>query len=163
MVKANENTATSVMNTPHRSSPSTFGVPGSKFNDFAMPLRISVFALFLLLAAACTPLPEEVPLPTEICVMVKHHHQPIPNATVYIKYNADSFPGYDKPASYYDASFKTGAGAHGCRSAIPEGRHWLVAFGYDSLYFPHDVYGSIMVDISLDKHPKADTLLYVSE
>jgi hypothetical protein len=121
------------------------------------------YLLPLLILAACTPQPQEVALPTQLCVKVMHHFQPIPDATVYIKYNADSFPGYHQPPAYFDAVFKTGANAHGCMDALPEGKHWLVAYGYDSLYFPHDVYGSIMVDISLDKTPKLDTLLYVSE
>ena len=124
-------------------------------------LFLPFVAVFIL--AACTPLPEELPLPTEICVKVQHHHQPIPDARVYLKYNTDTFPGYDRPASYYDAVFTTGADARGCIPSVPEGRHWLVAFGYDSLYYPHDVFGSMRLDISLSERPKVDTLLYVSE
>ncbi|MBK8555906.1 MAG: hypothetical protein IPL65_09110 [Lewinellaceae bacterium] len=112
---------------------------------------------------ACTPEPTEIPLPTQICVKVQHHHQPIPDAKIYVKFNADSFPGYQQGPNYYDAVFSAGADARGCLSAVPEGRHWLVAFGYDSLYFPHDVRGSMQVDISLNQQPKVDTLLYISE
>lgn len=113
---------------------------------------------------ACRPpAPEFIPLPTKICVRTYHHHQPIPNAIVYIKYNADTFPGYDKRASYYDDSFKTGNNAHGCIEPVPQGTHWLVAFGYDSLYFPHDVFGSMRVSIALDGTAVVDTILYVSE
>ena len=113
---------------------------------------------------ACRPTePETVDLPTKICIRAQHHQQPIPNATVYVKYNADSFPGYDKPPAYYDASFNTGSGDHGCLAPVPEGRHWLVAFGYDSLYYPHHVYGSLRVDVSLQTRPVVDTILYISE
>lgn len=113
---------------------------------------------------ACRPaLPEEIPLPTEICVRTQHHTLPIPNTTVYIKYNTDSFPGYDKPASFFDASFKTGSDGKGCKASIPEGNHWLIAIGYDSLYYPHDVRGSMRAYISLSDQPVLDTILYVSE
>ncbi len=121
-------------------------------------------AVALLLYTACRPpAPEEIPLPTAICVRTYHHHQPIPKATVYVKYNADSFPGYDQAPAYYDAVFYTGADARGCLTGVPEGRHWLVAFGYDSLYYPHDVQGSLIVEISLDARPKADTVMQISE
>ena len=129
---------------------------------FTTALLLTV--LFGFLYWACRPaLPEEIPLPTKICVRTQHHTLRIPNATVYIKYNATEFPGYDKPPSYYDASFKTGADAYGCIESIPEGRHWLVAFGYDSLYFPNNVRGNLPVTISLDHKPVLDTVLYVSE
>lgn len=125
------------------------------------------FLLFLLpsitLLCCRPPAPETIDLPTRICVKTQHHHQPIPHATVYVKYNADSFPGYDKPPSYYDASFQAGADARACIAPVPEGRHWLVAFGYDSLYFPHEVYGSLRVDVSLQTRPVVDTILYISE
>ena len=129
-------------------------------------MRFPSFCLFLLTLScfACRPSePEISPLPTKICIRTQHHQQAIPNATVYVKYNADSFPGYDKPPSYYDASFETGAHDHGCLAPVPEGRHWLVAFGYDSLYFPHHVYGSLRVDVSLQTRPVVDTILYISE
>lgn len=124
--------------------------------------------LFLLLAllfmAACKPKEEQlIPLPTSICLHVTHHGQAIPGATVYLKYNADSFPGYDKPPAFYDASFQTDANANGCIAPVPEGKHWLVAFGYDSLHYPNDVFGSLPVEVSLDWKPKVDTILYVSE
>lgn len=124
-----------------------------------------VWAVFVALGvlAACAKLPEEIPLPTKICVRTQHHFQPIPHATVYLKYNTDSFPGYDQPTSYFDASFKTGADGRGCIQSVPEGRHWLVAFGYDSLYFPHFVYGSMRAEISISHKPVLDTILYISE
>lgn len=107
--------------------------------------------------------PEEIPLPTRLCVKTQHHHQPIPKATVYVKYNTDTFPGYDKTAAYFDAQFTTAQNAQGCMEPLPEGVHWLVAFGYDSLYFPHHVFGSMKIRISLKDQPNIDTILYVSE
>jgi hypothetical protein len=123
-----------------------------------------VFGLISFLFAACRPpLPDEIPLPTQLCVKTQHHHQPIPQANIYIKYNTESFPGYDRGADYFDAAFRTGANARGCLAPIPEGRHWLVAFGYDSLYYPHEVYGSMQIEVSLNGQAKIDTILYVSE
>lgn len=129
-------------------------------------IKNAVFALIIMVLAqqACRPaLPEEIPLPTKICVKVQHHTLPIPKTTVYVKYNTDTFPGYDKPPAYFDASFKVGPDAHGCIESVPEGHHWLVAFGYDSIYYPHDVRGSMRAFISLSEKPVLDTILYVSE
>ena len=102
-------------------------------------------------------------VPTKICVTTQHHGFHIPNATVYVKYFSDTFPGYDKPPGFYDAVFTTGPDARGCFAPVPEGVHWLVAFGYDSLHYPHDVVGSLRADISLENRPVLDTVLYVSE
>ena len=91
--------------------------------------------LVILTMVACRPDgPEEIPLPTKICVKTSHHGQPIPNARVYVKYNADSFPGYDQPPSYFDASFNTGADARfGLNSprdrAISRGEYVTMAYG----------------------------------
>ena len=127
--------------------------------------KIAFYALlYSLLFAACRPaLPDEIPLPTKICVRTQHHTLPIPHAKVYVKYHSDTFPGYDKPPSFYDAVFSTDGDARGCLAPVPEGRHWLVAFGYDSLYYPHDVYGSMRAIISLGHRPVLDTILWISE
>lgn len=111
---------------------------------------------------ACRPEgPETVPLPTKICIKTTHHNYPLAGSTVYLKYFTDTFPGYDKTADFYDASFKTGADARGCIESVPEGKHWIVAFGYDSLHFPHEAFGSLPVEISLTYKPVLDTALYL--
>lgn len=113
---------------------------------------------------ACRPEgPEVIDFPTRICVKTSHHGQPIPGARVLVKYNSDTFPGYDKPPSFFDASFETGPDARGCIEPVPEGRHWLLASGYDSLHFPYYVYGAVRVDISVNYKPVVDTILYVTE
>ena len=123
------------------------------------PLIFSILNLI-----GCRPSgPEEIPLPTKICIKTSHHGQAIPHAKVWIKYNADSFPGYDKLPAYFDASMDTDVDAKGCIASVPEGKHWLIAFGYDSLHFPHHVYGSMLVNISIPYHAVLDTTLYVSE
>jgi hypothetical protein len=121
--------------------------------------------LLTLLTLSCNqPLEEEsFPLPTQVCVRAYHHHQPIPDTKVYIKFNATEFPGYDRTGRIYDRVFNTGKQNLGCLAPLPEGRHCLVAFGYDSLYAPHDVYGSMWINISLKGRAKLDTIMYVSE
>ncbi len=119
--------------------------------------------LFLSLGLfSCRPdAPDTLPLPTKICIKTTHHNFPLVGSKVYLKYFADSFPGYDAPPSFYDASFTTGADARGCIESVPEGKHWLVAFGYDSLHYPHEAFGSLPVEISLTYKPVLDTILYL--
>lgn len=129
-------------------------------------MRTTLYFIFfaLLMWPACRPAaPDTIPLPTQICVTTQHHGWPIPDATIYVKYNADSFPGYQQPDAYFDAIFKTGPDARGCIQPVPEGRHWLVALGYDSIHYPHYVMGNMPVTISLDGTAKFDTIIYVSE
>jgi hypothetical protein len=115
---------------------------------------------------ACRKAPETVPLPTELCIVTSHHLNPVRGATVYIKFFSDTFPGYDKPPSFFDASFVTGGPkGGGCYASIPEGKHWMVAHGFDSIYHfePHPLYGSLPFTIDLATQPKVDTVLYMSE
>lgn len=126
-------------------------------------MRPLLFFFFLAFAACRPAVPEDSPLPTEICVRTQHHGVPVPNAIVYIKFNADSFPGFNRPAAYFDDSVRTDANARGCIESVPEGHHWLVAISYDDTYYPPIVYGSLPVTISLSGRPKIDTILYVSE
>lgn len=135
----------------------------AKTFNFLKKIILSLLVLTICPTACTPPEDESFALPTKICVRTQHHHQPIPDATVFIKFNADSFPGYDAPPSFFDKSFRTGKNASGCLEAVPEGRHWLVAFGYDSLYFPHDVFGSLQVEVSLSGRATVDTILYISE
>jgi len=129
-----------------------------------MTTRHFILIISILSLQACRPAgPEEIPLPTKICVLTSHHGQIIPHAKIWLKYNADSFPGYDQAPSYFDASFQTGADARGCLESVPEGKHWLIAFGYDSLHFPNHVYGSMLVNIDIPYRAVLDTILYVSE
>ena len=127
-------------------------------NKIMRPLLLLSMTLFF----ACRPDgPDTLPLPTKICIKTTHHNYPLAGSTVYLKYFTDTFPGYNKGPEYYDASFKTGADARGCIESVPEGNHWLVAFGYDSLHFPHEAFGSLPVEISLNFKPVLDTALYL--
>lgn len=123
-------------------------------------MRLFLLLLFASLAA-CSSGPESIPLPTKICIKTTHHNYPLAGSVVYLKFFCDTFPGYDKGPSFYDDSFTTGADARGCLESVPEGKHWIVAFGYDSLHFPHEAFGSLPVEISLDQKPVLDTMLYL--
>lgn len=112
---------------------------------------------------ACQPYPETIPLDTSICLKVQHHTIAIPDADVYIKYSADSFPGYAQPPAYFDAHLRADKNARLCFESVPEGTHYIIGYGYDSLYWPHNVKGSMRVTISLDAQPKLDTIFYISE
>jgi hypothetical protein len=94
---------------------------------------------------------------------VYHHNIPVPFTDVYIKYNPDSFPGYDKPPAYFDAHLRADKHAALCFESVPEGTHTIIGQGYDSLYWPHHVYGSMQIFISLDSKSKVDTIFYISE
>ncbi|MBU6341307.1 MAG: hypothetical protein KGS48_07435 [Bacteroidetes bacterium] len=122
-----------------------------------------ILYLLLMAVSGCRPSPEYVPIPTQICLFTTHHGQPIPDAIIYLKYNADTFPGYKNPPAYFDDSFRTGKNARGCIQSVPEGRHWMIGFGYDSLHYPNEVFGSLPITISLDGKPKLDTMFYLSE
>ena len=130
----------------------------------SLKLCIFVACTMLFAAIGCKePLPESVPLPTKIKLKVQHHHQPIPFTKVYIKYNAIEFPGYDAPPSWYDKMLTADAAAQVVFEPVPEGRHLIVGIGYDSLYFPNDVIGSLWTDIAVPQRAVLDTILYVSE
>lgn len=127
-------------------------------------LAASLFFLLLVLFACAPAGPEFVPLPTSVCVQTVHHSWPVPKSTVYVKYNTDEFPGYEKPPSFYDTSFHTDNIGRGCLAPLPEGRHWLVAYGFDSLVPPfYPVFGSLKIEITLGARAKLDTILYVTE
>lgn len=121
-----------------------------------------LFVAALCLWQSCRPAPDEVPLPTELCIETRHHSVPVRGVTVYIKYFAEAFPGYDKEPTYFDAKFTTrGDAGRGCIRSIPEGRHWLVAHGFDSVYHMDRMFGSLPVEISLDTRPRIDTIIYM--
>lgn len=125
------------------------------------PMRLLLAFFALGFFAACSKTPDTIPLPTKICIKTTHHNYPLAGSTVYLKFFTDSFPGYDYPVNQYDAFFKTGSDARGCIESVPEGKHWIVAFGYDSLHYPHEAFGSLPVEISLEHKPVLDTLLYL--
>jgi hypothetical protein len=126
-------------------------------------MRNLILMFSVILQAACAKQPDTLALPTAICATMQHHSIIVPDATIYIKYNVDTFPGYHQPDAYFDAIVKADKQARFCIEPVPEGTHWLIGRGYDSLYFPHDVYGSLRTNINLNTQPKLDTIFYLSE
>jgi hypothetical protein len=84
---------------------------------------------------------------------VFHHTRMIPNATVYIKFNAREFPGTD--SSLYDAEVK--ANANGEFSiACYKGEYYLYATGIDPQIQPLYVRGGVPVSIRQRETVEAD-------
>ena len=125
-----------------------------------------VFLLMVILAiSACRPSEEPtIPLPTSICIQTQHHEVPKPAINILIKYNSDTFPGYDQPVSFYDTLLVTDSNGRICVSPVPVGKHWIVALGFDEhaqQVLP--VFGRLPVYIDLQNKPKVDTILYLYE
>jgi hypothetical protein len=84
---------------------------------------------------------------------VKHHERLIPNAVVYIKYGAKSFPGTD--VSEYDASVTADANAHYEFKDLRKGDYYLYGTGYDNMG-GHTVTGGIGIELKYNKDLIAD-------
>jgi hypothetical protein len=76
---------------------------------------------------------------------VKHHDEPIPNATVYIKYGATEFPGHD-PAIYDDETQASSTDGQYSIEGLEKGAYYLYSAGYDAQIFD-SVFGGIHVMI----------------
>lgn len=71
---------------------------------------------------------------------VKHHSLIIPNAVVYIKYEAKEFPGAD--VSKYDANVTCDANGNYEIKELRKGNYYLYGVGYDSS-ISENVYGGL--------------------
>jgi len=97
---------------------------------------------------------------TKVCFLTKHHEEVIPNITIYVKYRADDFPGYD-PDLRFDAVWESDSQGRICMERLPLGHHWFVAIGYDEK-IREQVIGS--VDLLFDlRNLQYDQILYVGE
>ena len=97
---------------------------------------------------------------TELCLTTQHHEQILPNITIYLKYFADTFPGYTD-LTVYDTVFTTDQWGYRCYQGLPFGKHWLTGVGVDS-FLNEPVRGSVQVEMGFSAAIK-DTILYVSE
>ncbi|MBI2721954.1 MAG: hypothetical protein HYX39_07250 [Bacteroidetes bacterium] len=61
---------------------------------------------------------------------ILHHSLPITNATIYIKYGAQEFPGTDPSA--YDVSVTAGTDGTYAFIELRKGNYYLFSIGYDS-------------------------------
>jgi hypothetical protein len=84
---------------------------------------------------------------------VKHHSMIIPNAIVYIKYDATQFPGTN--ISLYDASTTADANAHYTFKDLRKGDYYLYSVGYDNA-ITSIVSGGIGVKLKYNKETVTD-------
>ena len=108
-------------------------------------MRLFILSVFVTLAfSACKKKAEKA----DVAVYVKHHGVLISGATVYVKYNAEEFPGTDP--SLYDESKVCGTTGHGIGHAhfegLDAGNHYFYSVGYDSTIMD-DVMGCIGLKI----------------
>ena len=126
-------------------------------------ISLSSFLLVLLTALACLE-PDEVIvndlITNKLCVQVQHHQEKLGNIDIYVKFNAAVFPGYDDYGSF-DKVVRVDANGQACMNNPPEGKHWLIGYGYDPA-IEDSVRGSVAVFIE-DISFSVDTVMYVSE
>lgn len=103
-----------------------------------------IFLLGLLIGAyACKK--NQVGGRATIKGVIVHHSKPIPNAVVYIKYNAIDFPGDN--SALYD-SHVTADNNGNYNVSVFKGTYYLYAVGKDlDIPLPNDVKGGLSISI----------------
>ena len=86
------------------------------------------FALTFLTISSCHK--EGIGGGATISGIVYHHEKPIPNCTVYIKFNTTDFPG-DNPA-YYDSQVTANASGKFIFPKLYKGEYYLYGVGVDN-------------------------------
>ncbi len=116
----------------------------------------------LLCISACekNSNPGTISLGSELCLATLHHERGLTEITVYIKFNAAEFPGYDD-LSVFDDSAVSDEFAEACFDKIPPGEHWCIGIGHDEL-LDEPVRGSVRYEILRNGLPQ-DTVILVSE
>ncbi|MBK9733041.1 MAG: hypothetical protein IPO83_17450 [Chitinophagaceae bacterium] len=98
-----------------------------------------------------------------IAAFPKHHEKPIPNTTLYIKYDAKDFPGTD--VSVYDdakiAIAEMGEDPHVHFENLQKGNYYIYGVGFDSA-INQIVTGGIPVEIK-EKAGETDIIVPVTE
>lgn len=85
---------------------------------------------------------------------VAHHSKAIPNATVFIKFNAKEFPGED--TTLYDAKVRADADGNYSFKCY-RGDYYLYGFGYDyDILAPYYVVGGTPVKVRSKKTVNVD-------
>ncbi|MBN8694787.1 MAG: hypothetical protein J0L69_16455 [Bacteroidetes bacterium] len=122
-----------------------------------MKQTISLLVLSILLFASCKK--NQTGGKSEVKGTVFHHSKRIPEAIVYIKFNATEFPGKD--VSVYDD--KVIADSEGNYTVkFYKGSYYLYAVGKDyAIPAPYEVVGG--VPIKLRTNEEINTDIYVTE
>lgn len=120
-------------------------------------VRQLTFLLLLLSIPGCRK--DKKSAPADVEVYVKHHGALIPSAKVYVKSNAEEFPG--TTPSLYDDSATTGGVGDASGQAhfedLTAGSYYFYATGYDSTIMD-DVMGGISLTIE-EKEEKQELTL----
>lgn len=95
-----------------------------------MKTTIRILLATLLLAAITSCKKEGTGGKASVTGRILHHSLPIPNATVYIKYGAQEFPGTDPSA--YDANVTAGSDGKYSFAGLRKGNYYLFSMGYDA-------------------------------
>jgi len=135
-----------------------------------MHFQIIILLLSLSLFVACDNKPEDEMMVDDdnmvttpigrISGEVMHHNIPIPNATVYIKYNASELPGIDS-TDYDDWIIATESDAFYEFSELDLGSYYLFGRGYDE-ECQCDVIGGIPISL-VENRPTRETNVPVTE
>lgn len=87
--------------------------------------------------------------------IVSHHGKPIPDATVYIKFNAKNFPGED--LSVYDGKVSSNVNGYFEITNFYQGDYYLYAIGSDpAISAPYTVKGGIGVSLGSKERKDQD-------
>lgn len=114
-------------------------------------LKLSVLCLTILAISSCHK--EGPGGKSAVTGYVAHHSHKIPNAIVYIKYNATEFPGAD--VSKYDASVTADANGYYLIKDLYKGDYYVYGFGYDSS-IQENVVGGIGVKLKRNETKTTD-------
>lgn len=122
-----------------------------------MKLILNIFIAVAILFTSCKK--NQMGGKSEVKGTVFHHAKRIPEAIIYIKFNATEFPGKD--VSLYDA--KLTADSEGNFSGnFYKGSYYLYAVGKDyAIPAPYEVVGGIAVKLRTNE--KITTDVYVTE
>jgi len=125
-------------------------------------MRSILFLLILLMISSCAKDDPVFYFPTTTPVTFKtqHHERAVPFIKVYLRYDTDTFPGYDD-LSVFDTMIVSNEYADVTFPNIPIGKHWVVGFGHDD-FLDEPVRGGLPFEIE-DISMPWDTSLYISE
>ncbi|MFT4664198.1 MAG: hypothetical protein ACI8YQ_000899 [Polaribacter sp.] len=124
-------------------------------------IRSILFSLILLSIFSCTKDDPTFPkTTTRVTFKTQHHERAVPFIDVYLKYDTDTFPGYDD-ISIFDTMIVSDEYGDVTFPRIPVGKHWVVGFGKDE-FLMEPVRGGLPFEIK-DISMPWDSSLYISE
>ncbi len=115
-------------------------------------LKLSIIISLLAFVTACKK--NQLGGKSTIIGVVAHHGDPIPNATVYIKFNSSEFPG--DHTDTYDASVLADSKGN-YRFNVYKGTYYIYAVGLDmDIPAPYTVSGGFSFSIKNKQHLTRD-------